>query len=241
MEIQTARRTRFLLRISMLRKVIRKIAKTILFPFVKWITQFYLKDQKVFKYKSIRLVIKPKVFHPGLYLSTKILMNFLETLNLKNKKFLELGAGSGAVGFYAERLGAEVTLSDLNKIAIEGLQDNKKVLKSSSLVVYSDLFEKLKERYDIIVVNPPYYPKKPLNEEQIAWFCGEEFEYFHQFFSQLPTNTNAESEVFMILSEDCNLEKIKNIAFDHGYGLDLVHEEMKLLEMNYIFKIEAAK
>jgi len=221
----------------MLRKGIRKIGKRVLFPLLNGTLKLYTKEERFFDHKGVQLKIKPTVFHPGLYLSTKILMGFLDTLELEKKTFLELGAGSGAVGFYAERLGAKVTLSDINKKAIEGLLENKGRLSSTAEVVHSDLFEQLDTSFDVVVVNPPYYPKAPENEEQMAWFCGEEYEYFQRFFSGLKKILHASSNVYMILSEDCQIQKIKAIANKHGFTFELHYKKMKLLEWNYVYLI----
>lgn len=216
----------------------KSLFKRLVFIFLKRPVFWYLKKPRKFKYKNIQLIVNPDVFHPGLFVSTKILLGFLDSIELKERHFLELGAGSGAVGFYAENLGARVTLSDINTKAIDGLHHNAKRLNSKSEVIHSDLFDDLDGPFDIIVINPPYYPKRAENEAEQAWFCGSEFEYFHKLFSQLKQHIQATSKVFMILSEDCDLNRITSIANENGFNMNTVFKKRKWWEWNFIFEIQ---
>lgn len=165
-------------------------------------------------------------------------MRFLESLDLQGKTLLELGAGSGAVGFYAEKLGAQITLSDINHKAIEGLKKNADKLNSRAEIVYSDLFQSIDSRFNYIIINPPYYPKSPDSEEEMAWFCGNDFEYFRKLYPQLAPRVAEGEQVYMILSEDCALDQIEQIALESGLQMLLSKKERRLWEWNYIFSIK---
>jgi len=100
------------------------------------------------------------------------------------------------------------------------------------------LFENLKGKsFDVIIINPPYYPKNPNSIGENAWFCGENFEYFEKLFSQLPDFITTENKIYMILSEDCELERIKAIALKNKITFELVMEKKVIAEKNYIFKL----
>ena len=104
-------------------------------------------------------------------------------------------------------------------------------------IINSNLFDKLHEKhFDYIIINPPYYPKAPKNDKQHAWFCGENFEYFEKLFEQLPSYIE-HSEVLMILSEDCDLEKISTIAQQYDLKFKKVLEKKVMTETNYIYKV----
>jgi len=216
---------------------VRSVLKRLLYPFLTFYFKWYLKDKRGFKYKGLKLSVLPGVFHPNFFLSSKILMRFLESVDLKNTTLLELGAGSGAVGFYAEKLGAKVTLSDISNKAIEGLYQNASKLQSEATIVHSDLFDTIEASFDYIVINPPYYPKTPNSEEEMAWYCGDEFQYFKKLFGQLSSRIASGTSVFMILSEDCNLEHIESIALTHGLRFELSYQERRMWEWNFIFRI----
>ena len=46
------------------------------------------------------------------------------------------------------------------------------------------------------------------------------------------------NEVYMILSEDCELEKIKAIALKNEIAFELVLEKNGFKEKNYIFRLQ---
>ena len=105
--------------------------------------------------------------------------------------------------------------------------------------VYSDLFQNLKDQtFDYIIINPPYYPKSPKSIKEQAWFCGENFEYFEALFFQLPNYITSKNYCYMILSQDCELEKIKAIALKNVIAFELVSEKKRPMEENYIFQLQ---
>ena len=95
-------------------------------------------------------------------------------------KILDICTGSGCIGvslaYYLKN--AKITMSDISKNAIEIAKKNakeNKVLEKTKFIK-SDLFESIKEKFDIIVSNPPYIEtdviknlsKQVQNEPKIA-------------------------------------------------------------------------
>ncbi len=216
----------------------RNFLKKITHPFLKLGYEIYYHKPRTFCYDSICIQVHPDVFPPQLTISTKILLDFISEKELENKSFLELGCGSGIISLFATKKGAKVTASDINTTALDFLSENalKNNLQLNS--VESDLFQSINEpTFDCIIINPPYYPKKPKNIKEQAWFCGEHFEYFEALFPQLKSYIIATNETYMILSEDCELEKIKAIASKSGIAFSMVVEKKVVGEKNYIFSL----
>jgi release factor glutamine methyltransferase len=215
----------------------RNYIKKITHPFLKLGWKLYYSRPRAYSYDNISVQVHPAVFPPHLTFSTKILLDFVNGLTLEGKTFLELGCGSGIISLLASKKGAKTIASDINQTALEFLETNAS--KNSLIVktVYSDLFQNLENQaFDYIIINPPYYPKTPGNVKEQAWFCGEGFEYFERLFAQLPRYLK-EAACYMILSQDCDLEKIKAIALKNGMAFKLVSEKKELVETNYIFRI----
>ena len=87
------------------------------------------------------------------------LSNFVikEIKKLKPSKILDLGSGSGFQSKILLQNGISsenIVLSDINKEAIIYL---KKEFPNSK-VVLSDLFDNIKEKFNLIIFNPPYLP-----------------------------------------------------------------------------------
>ena len=199
----------------------------------------YLSKPRKYTYKNISVWVMPTVFPPFITISTKILLEFIETLPLKDRSFLELGCGCGIISIVATKNGANVTATDINLTALPALAKNATENEVTITILESDLFENLqKQHFDYIIINPPYYPKKPTSIAESAWFCGENFDYFEALFLQLPTYTSEKNEIYMILSEDCDITMIQSIAAKNDLTLQCIVEKSVLKERNYIFKIE---
>lgn len=216
----------------------RGFIKKITHPFLKLGLRLYYWKPRTFCYDSICIKVHPDVFPPQMTFSTKILLDFVSNLDLKNKTFLELGCGSGIVSLLASKKTASVTASDINQIALDFLVINASKNNLKLKIIYSDLFQNLENQsFDYIIINPPYYPKTPNNIKEQAWFCGENFEYFKKIFGQLPNYLTSETNCYMILSQDCDIEKIKAIALKNATAFELILEKKELVETNFIFRI----
>ncbi|MDC8005766.1 methyltransferase [Aureisphaera galaxeae] len=216
----------------------RALWKRLAAPLLKrWLTYHYRKPRP-FRYDGIEVVVHPEVFPPQLTLSTKILLEFLSDKELQGKTFLELGCGSGIISLFASKRGAEVTASDINETALAYLKEASRKNELEVECVHSDLFQHLQGRqFDYIMINPPYYPKEPKSMKEKAWYCGEEFEYFEALFQQLPAYLTPLNRAFMILSEDCEEEKIISIARKHGIMLEPHKSVRKMGERNTIYQL----
>jgi release factor glutamine methyltransferase len=216
----------------------KALLKKIISPFLKKASTIYLSKSRKYIYKEIAVWVEPTVFPPFITFSTKLLLEFLETLSLKEKKVLELGCGCGIISILAAKKGGIVTATDINSTALKALEKNALNNNVSIEIIHSNLFENIQDKtFDFIVINPPYYPKNPNTIAEKAWFCGENFDYFEIFFSQLPGFMTSKNDVFIILSEDCELEKIKAIALKNKIAFELLLEKKNIAEKNYIFSL----
>jgi release factor glutamine methyltransferase len=206
--------------------VLRKLAKA------------YTNKQREFKYKSISVTVLPGVFHPGLFISSKLLLNFVDNLNLKNKTLLELGAGSGVISILAVKKEATVYASDISNKAVENIKLNSIKNNVHINVFASDLFQSIPDmQFDIIIINPPYYRKAPQQQQDYAWYCGRNYEFFTSLFSSLSNYLHENSIAYMILSEVCDIEKIKSIGEKNGFTWILKLNKRVWGEKNYIYSI----
>ncbi len=218
--------------------MIKSFTKKLLFPILKSAYNIYSSKERSYSYKGINVRVMPGVFHPGLFFSTKLLLEYISKKDLNNKTVLELGAGSGLISIYCATQNAKVTASDINPTAIKNIIKNSELNNVQLEVIESDLFDNIVMRkFDYIIVNPPYFPKDPKNEKELAWFCGNDFQYFKKLFAQLNNYKTQETVVLMILSEDCDLQRIASIANDNHFSMSMVFQKKVFGEANYIFRI----
>ncbi|MFH1355159.1 MAG: RsmD family RNA methyltransferase [Candidatus Omnitrophota bacterium] len=114
------------------------------------------------KYKG-RVLKTPKEIRPTQEKVRKAVFDILG--DIEGLSFLELFAGSGAVGFEALSRGAgELTLVENNRICFAAINKNIEYLKISDCVVLCLDAERAiknihrnKKQFDIIFMDPPYY------------------------------------------------------------------------------------
>jgi len=221
----------------MFRKIVKYSQEITLKPLLLW----YLRKDRSFNFEGLNITVKAGIFHPLYFYSSLILVRYLKNQNLLNKKLLEPGCGSGLISVWAAAKGAKVTALDINPEAVANTlwnaENNNLVIK----VIESNLYSNLPpEPFDFILINPPYYPGKPLNNSQYAWYCGPEFEFFETLFGKLSKYIHLETETILVLSQDCDLERIKFIAGKYNFDMQLLSVSRSLLESNFLFKIKSA-
>lgn len=214
-----------------MRRFIKGIVHRTWKPYVQW----YLKSPRNYRWGDIRIVVQPEVFHPGFFFSTALLLRYLKNVQLNNKKVIEVGSGSGLVSLFCAKHGATVSACDINPIAVENTRTNAETNKRKFPVYLSNLFADIpQEKFDLILVNPPYYKKQPSNLAEHAWYCGEKLEYFDALFNQAKSYATTESEILMVLSDECDISGIKSIAKNHGWDCILRLEKYIRWEKNFI-------
>lgn len=115
-------------------------------------------------------------------------------------KFLEIGSGSGIILETVAKLGIKIThifAGDINQEAVTHC-------KSSGFnCIYSDLFENIEGKFDIIVFNPPYLPKdsKEPKDSQLATTGGKQgSEIIHKFLKQAKYYLEDNGRIFLLTS-----------------------------------------
>lgn len=97
-----------------------------------------------------------------------------ENCHRKGLKILDLCTGSGCIGLALSKhlLDADVTLSDTSDKALIIAKDNAEKNKINVKIIKSDLFENIKDKYDIIVSNPPYIKSEDIStlEKEVVDF-----------------------------------------------------------------------
>lgn len=191
-----------------------------------------------YNYRHISVLVLPSVFHPQVFISTKVLLHYLLQFELRGKKVLELGAGSGLISLVASERGALVTSSDINPEAIAGLKESYLKNNLAGHTILSDLFDQLPpQEFDFIMINPPYFPKKANNYLEMAFYCGPNYEYYRKLFHQLPTYLTIHTAALMILNEACDRDTITGLGHQAQLKFELKWTINRYGEKHFIYQI----
>ncbi len=111
----------------------------------------------MFYHKGITLYVPDKVYYPRE--DSLLLANVLEKTKLKGS-ILDIGCGSGLLAIIMAKA-AEVTAVDVCSLAVKTTLQNAEINKIKLKAIQSDLFSKVKGKFDLIVFNSPYLPAQP--------------------------------------------------------------------------------
>jgi HemK-related putative methylase len=142
----------------------------------------------------------------------------------RNIYMVDVGAGSGIIGFEAAKKGCHVICLDVDPEAVKYMEENKPT--DDVKIIESNLFDEVEGlKFDLITFNTPYLP----NDEEfhdVAIHGGQEgYETTVKFLKAARYYMYDDSVILMLIS---SLTKPKMV-------------ELFLIEMNYKFEIIATK
>ena len=141
-------------------------------------------------------------------------------LEVEKTKILDIGCGYGVVSvilksFYPE---ISITLSDVNERALELSEENlKKYGINDYHIIKSDAFEKITEKFDVILSNPPIRAGKDI----IFKIYSEAYEHLNEngeFYCVIQTKHGAKSTQKKLMEIFGNCD---TVTIDGGYRIFL--------------------
>jgi hypothetical protein len=77
--------------------------------------------------------------------------------------------------------------------------------------------------------------------EENAWYAGRNHDYFTRLFNDAQVHLASGGQLYLVLSDECNIELINHTAREAGFIHSLVHTRTTLIEKNFIFKYVVGK
>lgn len=78
-------------------------------------------------------------------------------------KMLDLGTGTGVQGIIGSLKGCDVTFADINPSSVECARENARLNGADGKFIVSDLFSKVRGKFNTIAFDPPYLRSRPLD------------------------------------------------------------------------------
>jgi release factor glutamine methyltransferase len=137
-----------------------------------------------------------------------------EELRMKNKniRVLDVGTGSGAIAislakeFKIGNLEFRITASDISSASLKVAKQNAKANKVKIKFIKSDLFKNISGKFDIIIANLPYVPKKVYKQKlnNLKWEPKtalidpvKDFNIYTKFFEQVASHLNPSASIYL--------------------------------------------
>jgi release factor glutamine methyltransferase len=182
---------------------------------------------------GLDLEIAPGVLHPRHFASSRILADCLLTRDLRNLSVADVGTGSGLLALLAARAGAQATAIDINPIAIECARRNavRNQLSGKVSPVVSDLFDgvQCENRFDLIVCNPPFYPRSAEGPRDQAFAAGPGQAFMMRLAEVLPSRLDG-GVLLMVHSSDTDFSPIAEALGRAGFAGRTVRERRGFFE-----------
>jgi len=140
----------------------------------------------------------PEIYQPS---DDSYFLSALLKSQIKNKniKCLDIGSGSGIQAKTLIDLGIapeNITLEDINPEAVKFLKEKF----PQSKIIHSDLFKNIKDKYDLIIFNPPYLPENKFDKEKDTTGGEKGSETINEFLKQAKKHLNKDSKIFLLTS-----------------------------------------
>ena len=164
------------------------------------------------------------------YLFKEFLEKTFKNKDCSNLSFLDMGTGSGILAKIAIKLNfGEVFAVDINKKALEEINENN-INK-----IHSNLFSKIKRKFDIIVFNAPYLPRdnREPKESQLATTGGKRGDEISiRFLKKAKNHLNEKGKAYLLISSLTPLDKISKFKPQKVISKRIDFEELIILEFN---------
>lgn len=160
------------------------------------------------EYKGRRFEIFPQVYEP-------CEDSFLLVDNMivdEDDEVLDMGTGCGIQGIFASEKASKVVVCDIIPQAIKCARYNVGLNGIENMrVVYSDLFENIDGKFDLVLFNPPYLPSDPREHDddlKKAWDGGGDGRYvLDRFIDYLKEFLRPKGRVQIVQSSLTDLKK----------------------------------
>jgi len=168
---------------------------------------------KTFHYNDLAIEINPEVYDPS-----EDTFLLLDALVVKaGESVLEIGTGCGLIALECARRGANVVCTDVNPYAVDlakrNYLRNKSLIERKFEVRTGDLFSVVKEKFDVVIFNPPYLPTK--SEERVGgWFDvatdggADGLDLTKRFIGELSNYVNKGGRAYFVFSSLSDQKKL---------------------------------
>ena len=189
--------------------------------------------------KGKKTLSKQEIYFPDedSFLLSEVLEKEIKKLSNQKLsiKILDMGSGSGIQAKTAIDAGANpksITLGDINSEAIKHL---KKTFTKSK-IIHSNLFEKIKGKFDLIIFNPPYLPEDKFDKEKDTTGGKKGNEIIIKFLKQAKSHLAKDKDGKILLLTSSLTPKINFKKF--GYDSKLLVKKKIFFEELYVWQIK---
>jgi len=169
------------------------------------------------------------------YLLQETITKYLES-KPKNISILDLGSGSGIQAMTCKNIGfKKITAADINQEVITHLKSLNLKTKRSNL------FSNIKEKFNLIIFNPPYLPedKREPKDSKLNTTAGKKgYEIIIKFLTQAHNHLKKDTSILLLFSSLSQPNIILKKAKTIGYKYSLKNKKKLFFEELYVYEFK---
>ncbi|MFA5141697.1 MAG: HemK2/MTQ2 family protein methyltransferase [Candidatus Woesearchaeota archaeon] len=152
---------------------------------------------------------------------------------------LDMGTGSGILAREAFNYSKEVTAVDINP---EALDHAKKNSDKKIIFKQSDLFQNVKEKYQLIIFNPPYLPEDKAEDRESSLITSggkHGYELIEKFMASVNDHLEDDGKILLVFSSLTNKDMVDEIISKNLFDFTLLQTQMlPMFEQLYLYSVE---
>lgn len=190
---------------------------------------------------GFRLTVRPTVFHPRYFISSECFAEFIDGLDLRGKRVVDVGTGSGILALAAARAGADfVVAADINPNAALTAADNARANGFPAVkAVCSNLLAAFAARplFDVILSSPPKHAGEPRDLADRGWHAGPAYRDIVALFEQAQERLRPGGRIYVMVSSDSDLDLFGRLIDQAGLRARPALEHSILIESFIIYEL----
>jgi len=193
-----------------------------------------MEELKTTYFNDLKIAFNERVYEPKE--DSFLLANAVEEKDINGKACLDIGTGCGIQAINLASKRAKTVLAvDINEEALKIIELNARKLGFENIQTRkSNLFENVKEKFDLIVFNPPYLPSEKIEEKALdAGLKGRKF--IDEFLKELKGHLKENGRAFFLQSSLNGEEKTKKKLKELGLKGKVVARERFFFEEIMVF------
>lgn len=176
-------------------------------------------------YKGLSIETEDSIYEPAedSFLAAELIEEQLGATEESDLDIIDIGTGTGILGMVAARSTkvAAVTFADINKGAIvlakRNVSSNEKFFNAGCHFIVSDLFIKVKGKFDLIIFNAPYLRRNEDEDNSIDLVSGEKgIELTLKFIDYALLHMKPNARIILVASSLSEFEALQDYIKENG-------------------------
>ncbi|VVB51335.1 putative S-adenosylmethionine-dependent methyltransferase [uncultured archaeon] len=189
-------------------------------------------------FQNLTLEVDPTVYEPQ---EDSFLL--AQHVNPRRKdSVLDMGTGSGIQALISAQKAFCVVAADVNPDAIKCARKNAAKNKIMNIEFRTtNLFQKIPEKFDLILFNAPYLPAEEYDKAGLAWSGGKEgTDVIEKFLNQTPAHLKRNGRIMLVASNHGNIKRIRAAAKANKLTARITAKKKLFMEELLLFSLRHA-